>query len=214
MDPFKAIHADISLHKETIARPATVSDAVGLLGGKNSTLAALVAGTDNKKSNEYKAAMRDIQRYRLKERGAGINPKTNKPYQIRNPEKAHTRMRELLDKAFNAARETAATRGMSHGFTISYINWDFVISEDERNYTLEGLYIDEIDARNIMHLYSAAMAASDGERIELQQETVQAYSDAVAHSYAMPVADGQMVITDISDVDSVPGMTPLAWIKG
>lgn len=206
MDPFKAIHADISLQKEVVARPATVGEAVGLLGGKNSTLAALIAGTDDKKTNKYKAAMREIQRYRKHEAGTGG--------QTRNPEKARARMRELLDKAYTAARETAATRQMSQGFTINYINWDFVISEDERNYTLEGLYIDEVDARAIMRAYTAALATSGADRLELQQETVQAYSDAIAHAYGIPVADGQMLMLDIADVDSTPGATAHAWVKG
>lgn len=198
MDPAIALAGAIATAGQTTERPHTITEAVNMLGGKNGTLAAIIAGTDDRKSNTYKAAMREVQRYRKHERGEGG--------QTRNPGKARARTKQILDKAFEQVKNTAATRQMAaQGATLPGATRVTVIVSpggrrpDEREREVYDLYIYPDDMRPVLEAY----ARGDIDDAALE------FNLAFNRSYGLPL---DSVITDVDAMSMKAGATSQAQV--
>lgn len=189
MRPEQAIIGAIVTARESAHAPATVTEAIEMFGGGKrgtSALAVELAGTSDKKSNAYKAALRNVERYRKGETGEGG--------ETRKPGKA---MREKLARIGEEQAKAGVERQMrSQGASIE-ASGTVRVSEDERDRELPELYVPGEEMATILDAYHAGdYGAMAGE-----------FTAAVMEAYAMP---GIAHFTDIGQLDITAGRTQSA----
>lgn len=168
---------DPSLLRQALAptrRPVTADQAVRAFKGDRSALAQAIAGTSDKKSKAYKAALRNVQRYTA---GEGREHRTPK---------------KLLPKLTLAVQERRTAERLTGPLTLRWIGPVIKISSDTRQrFDFDATLSDE-DLAEVRELLEAGedQAAID----ELAALSLADYLSSTAADGVMTSAAGLQVI--------------------
>ena len=184
----------IATARESVEPPANVTEAAALYGG-NPGLAAAIAGTSDKSSKEYKAALRNVQRYRKAEAGEGG--------QGRRPSAA---VRDLLDKLGKQKAQASVDQQMrTQGASVN-VTGDVIVSPGGKrpdvryDKEMPDVYLFPEDMAAILDKLDAGDHAGAAD----------IFNQAFLSSYGISAA---AVITDVADMDITAGATPAAMLS-
>ena len=170
--------------------PGSIREAIYMAGGGaigKSVIAQELAGTSNKSSKEYKAALRNVQRYYKAEEGAGG--------QGRYPRAS---MREKLQRIGQGlARQSVERQMRSQGATVKTAA-DVKVSDEIRYRPLPELYIFPEEMSAILDAYHSG----DYEGM------ADMFSDALFDAYDLRNA----TLEDVDEMDITAGATATAKI--
>ena len=185
MRPEQAIIGALATAQASAQAPANITEAIKMFGGGargKSAIAQELAGTGDKKSKEYKAALRNVERYYKAESGEGG--------QGRRPRAA---MQEKLRKLGEAQAKASVKQQMRAQGASVKTSGDVKVSNDERYRDLPELYIFPEEMAAILDAYDAGNF--DRMADEMNAALFEAYDVRRA------------VLTNVDGMDITAGMT-------
>lgn len=124
-----------ALNERDPPMPATYGGMAALWGGSHPEMAAEISGTNDKKSKAYKAARRDLERYRRGER---------QPWETGRPSKTFDRLRDLARRRWQKITPTRLDRTLDkirgRGVVADFAG-TITVSDDTRIRTFNNVYV-------------------------------------------------------------------------